>query len=315
MANQNAKSASAIVVCLVAGAPFAIPHAANAAECLTEPRQDTPQGQHWYYRLERGTKRHCWYLHEAAGKLAQTAQADDSSPAPSAVARNRNPTPRAIDDAHAELPEPQADAESGTGTPAQAQEAAAEPSPMPQATEASSPIPDPQQGDSQGGAISSRWPNPSDMASPSTTPLVVADAGNPAQTTQAEPAPAEPAPAPPAPAIAPAAKASVSLQMLLVVILAALALAGVTASVIVRFGRRRRRVRMSASERRAAIRESFDNAPRPPWVEPAIERTAPPQSNAPRSAAAPQTGTAKERYDKIEDVLALLMKHAQQTDA
>ena len=75
MANQNAKSASAIVVCLVAGAPFAIPHAANAAECLTEPRQDTPQGQHWYYRLERGTKRHCWYLRgeskDAAEKLVK----------------------------------------------------------------------------------------------------------------------------------------------------------------------------------------------------------------------------------------------------
>ena len=317
MANQNAKFASAIVVCLVAGASFAIPrHAANAAECITEPRQDTPQGQHWYYRIERGTNRHCWYLRDEAGKVAQATQADESSPAPRAVARNRNPTPpRSVEDARAELSDPQADAQSDAA--AQAQPAAA----ASMTPEASSPFPDPQQGDSQGDAISSRWPTASEVASPSTTPLVVADASDPAADTQAEPPPAV-APEPTASAtLPPAGKASASLQMLLVVVFAALALAGITASIIYRFGRRRRAVRMSASERRAAIRESFDNAPKPPWAEPAIEKTAPHiertvrKSNAARSAAAPQTGTAKERYDNIEDVLALLMKHAQQSDA
>jgi hypothetical protein len=156
--------------------------------------------------------------------------------------------------------------------------------------------------------------------------------------------------------------------MLLLVILGALALAGLTASIIYRFGHRRRTVRINAHERRAAIRESFDNAPKPPWAgsvtektaphiekaapriekaaphikkaaphiekaapriektalriektAPRIEKTAPriektaPQSYAARSAA--QTGTAQERYANIEEILAQLVKHTQQSDA
>ena len=115
--------------------------------------------------------------------------------------------------------------------------------------------------------------------------------------------------------------------MLFLVILGALALAGLTASIIYRFGHRRRTVRMDARERRAAIRESFDNAPRPPGAESAIEKTAPrvekrtashiektaKQSYAARSAA--QTGMAPERYEKIEEILAQLVKHTQQNDA
>jgi hypothetical protein len=33
-----------------------------AAECLTEPNHDPPQGSHWFYRVDRATDRRCWYL-------------------------------------------------------------------------------------------------------------------------------------------------------------------------------------------------------------------------------------------------------------
>jgi hypothetical protein len=33
------------------------------AECLAEPNRDAPPGQHWYYHLDRGSDRKCWYLH------------------------------------------------------------------------------------------------------------------------------------------------------------------------------------------------------------------------------------------------------------
>jgi hypothetical protein len=54
-------SAGMIGVALAAGGgPVA------AADCLTEPKGDTPPGQHWYYHLDRGTDRKCWYLHATA---------------------------------------------------------------------------------------------------------------------------------------------------------------------------------------------------------------------------------------------------------
>src|SRR5215471_1656468 len=82
MANLNAKFASAVVACLVAGAAFTtVRNAANAAECLTEPRQDTPKGQHWFYRIEHGTNRHCWYLRGESGKVAHAKPSGNVSSA------------------------------------------------------------------------------------------------------------------------------------------------------------------------------------------------------------------------------------------
>ncbi len=48
------------VVLAVGGSPVA------AADCLTEPNRDAPPGQHWYYHLDRGVDRKCWYLHATA---------------------------------------------------------------------------------------------------------------------------------------------------------------------------------------------------------------------------------------------------------
>jgi hypothetical protein len=36
---------------------------ARAADCLAAPNVASPPGQHWYYRIDRATRRHCWYLH------------------------------------------------------------------------------------------------------------------------------------------------------------------------------------------------------------------------------------------------------------
>jgi hypothetical protein len=36
--------------------------AAHASECIAKPNGSPPQGEHWYYRTERATKRQCWYL-------------------------------------------------------------------------------------------------------------------------------------------------------------------------------------------------------------------------------------------------------------
>src|SRR5215475_5219907 len=31
-------------------------------ECLSKPGATAPQGSHWYYRINRADRRHCWYL-------------------------------------------------------------------------------------------------------------------------------------------------------------------------------------------------------------------------------------------------------------
>jgi len=48
---------------------------ALAADCLVEPNRDTPPGQHWYYHLDHGTDRKCWYLHATVPAGAAEAPA------------------------------------------------------------------------------------------------------------------------------------------------------------------------------------------------------------------------------------------------
>jgi hypothetical protein len=45
---------------------------ARADDCLTAPNSATPQGSHWYYRMDWANQRKCWYL-RAAGQPPQQA--------------------------------------------------------------------------------------------------------------------------------------------------------------------------------------------------------------------------------------------------
>lgn len=319
MASRTAKIASSIVAGILAGAPLTVPRdAAKAAECLTEPRQDAPRGQHWYFRTEQATKRHCWYLREEGGKVSHAAPSDDSVQAPKVAAQTSENSPGSLEDARAEYPMPQA-----RETPATA--------PVPVlAPPASSPILSPPQADARDSTVAARWPSPETAAAPATLSAAADSADDPAPTTDAAPTPdaasatsaaptpdaAPTDPATPAPVAASPmpARPSVSLQMLFAVIGGALALAGLTASVVYRFGRRRKKRRLDPRERRAAIWEGVDTAPKstPPWVEPVIEQTAPRPSPERRAA---QSATTQERYEKIEEILALLVKQAQESDA
>ena len=46
-------------------------------DCLAGPNTASPQGSHWYYRLDRLTHRQCWYL----GPERRTHAHQDASPA------------------------------------------------------------------------------------------------------------------------------------------------------------------------------------------------------------------------------------------
>lgn len=231
MGNRTAKFISALVGSIIAGAPLAVsqnaptaPSTANAAsDCLGPPKGAAPQGQHWHYRLERATKRQCWYLRAEGGKATQTAQAAPDTPtADSAV-----PQQYSVQDARAEYLSPQSIA--AAKTPAAPTQQAASPS---------------ADANAQQPAVAARWPDApaAPAAQPSPAPV--------AATAQPSAKPAKsPAPMALAAADTTADKSTGSLQMLLLVIGGALALAGILASVIYRFAGGRTRVQAADHHR------------------------------------------------------------------
>src|SRR5580704_1701378 len=124
MSKKSAKFAAAIACGMAATfALTAIPRTTHAAdECLTEPKGATSPGKHWFYHLERGTGRKCWYQRgqdDAAGTSSQDQSADasddaskdqvqaDQAPAPiirPQVRQGETAATRSISDARAEWP-------------------------------------------------------------------------------------------------------------------------------------------------------------------------------------------------------------------
>src|ERR1700757_3862702 len=106
MSHVTAKVASTLLIGVAAAAvSTAFPsRSVNAADsCLTEPKGDSAQGKHWYYHIERGTGRHCWYLR---GQDDTSARDDDDKQAASDQAPPSKVDPaasRTFADAHAEI--------------------------------------------------------------------------------------------------------------------------------------------------------------------------------------------------------------------
>jgi len=107
MANRTAKFVSAVFASVLAGASLAtLPQdAARAADdCLAAPKDETPEGGHWYYRIDHASKRQCWYLREEGEKLSQGAAPNSSRSAKPVAPKAVSPMQRSIAEAHAELP-------------------------------------------------------------------------------------------------------------------------------------------------------------------------------------------------------------------
>lgn len=284
MGNRTAKFISALVGSIIAGAPLAAvsqttpaaPSTASAAasDCLASPKGAAPQGQHWFYRLDRATKRQCWYLRAEGGKATQSAQATADTP------NADSPAPPSVQNARAEYIAPQA----APNTPAAA-------SAPPAAQQPSRTVAD---SNAEQPAVAARWPDASATAA-APAPAPVAAAAKPAKPA---------APVALAAADSTADKPTGSLQMLLLVIGGALALAGLLASIIYRFAGGR--VRVQASDRRVNWddREPHDlDDNRAPWLNatpaeaqqprpvdfdverPQVERPQVPRPQAPQLAA------------------------------
>jgi hypothetical protein len=219
-----------------------------ADSCLSAPSGATPAGSHWYYRLDRVTKRQCWYLREesekADDKFARAAPPESAPATPPSTDASRT---RKFAEARAEYVAQQPRAE-----PVRAETrsiAAAAPAPavlnnqraaMPNVL-APAPL------------SSMRW-NETPAASASTnTPTLQMAAAAAAPVEQQQPQADYVQQQPTADQIAAVAvepaKPTASLQKLLLVMAAALALAGLTVSAIVRIGRMRARRAMRRKRR------------------------------------------------------------------
>jgi hypothetical protein len=62
-----------------------------ADECLSKPGTTAPQGGHWYYRVDRTTKRQCWYVGAERAKLRPR---DQQALPSSATAFSADPPPQ-----------------------------------------------------------------------------------------------------------------------------------------------------------------------------------------------------------------------------
>jgi hypothetical protein len=247
MPNRTAKFASAIFAGLLAGAGFATisyDTADAADDCLTGPKGETPEGSHWYYRIDRVTKRHCWYLRDEGEKLTQAAPPAAASPAKPVAAKTEPTMQRSVADARAEF-----SAQPRFEQPRRGDEPAMAASADTAAKENYGAAPLPGAATSE-SVVASRWPDSSVLMAP------------------AGPAPVKPdvvaAVSPPAPALKPAAIAAgavadassqataYSVQGLLAALIAALAFAGFLGSTIFKFAGRKRPVRPNLRARRAA---------------------------------------------------------------
>ncbi|WP_392688230.1 hypothetical protein [Bradyrhizobium sp. RDI18] len=237
---------------------------AAADNCLSAPKGATPSGSHWYYRIDRTTKRQCWYLREenekADDKFARAAPPQSAPAASSAEVPPQTETRKSFGDARAEWIAQQARAEQNPPAKAEPQTAGA----VPASTDQNGPRASMPNVLAPAPLATMRW-NDAPAASASTNPtsLQVAAAATPAnQPPQADEV-QQPAAEQAAPVAAEPAKPTASLQKLLLVMAAALALAGLTVSAIVRIGRMRAR-RAMRRKRRAMWDAARTKRPAPP---------------------------------------------------
>ena len=301
MANRTAKFVSAIFASLLAGAPLTTISQGTAREaddCLSEPKDQTPQGSHWYYRLEHGTKRQCWYLREERDRLSQTAKPHSPPSAKSIAPKAEASTQGSIADAHAEL-WPQTRIE--------------------QPNRSVAPIPavpaDAAVGENGGGlgtpgtptqrsTIASRWPDASETT-PSINPTPNNDNPITSENSTSRTQPTSPLVAGPlAAADVPSQAPTYSAKLQLVALITALALAGILGSLIFKFGSARHSRRGNVRVRRSTIWELTDDD--------SILLSSPHEADAlpRRTGFARDLDRAGDRNDRIAEFFSQLSKRA-----
>jgi hypothetical protein len=276
MTHRATKFVSAISAGMVVSVPLATisPRTVEAAEeCLTKPKEVTPPGQHWYYRIERGSKRNCWYLQEKTEISSHAARSRRVPRATTVAARESEPaSTRASADAYAELGLPQSAVGNNQQVPQPTLAASADPK------DAGQDQPDNVADESPKSLIASRWPESTGVlvltsAGPAPSSFAVASAmpdAKPDASTDTDLTPKAPAVALTR-AETHAMGTPTSLEMLLLATFGAITISGFAGSSVYLLARMRRRPQSRASLSRGPQwppAESVDRTRRLPWHEP-----------------------------------------------
>ena len=327
MMNRATKLLPVVLTSAIAGASIAsmlVNTVGAAEECLAKPKDGAPQGQHWYYRIDRTTKRQCWYLRDKDDASSQAAVPAPSDKTPSdktasdkAASLDKTASPdrknetlltRSTADAYAALSSSGSRSVGGLQIQpvTQAPSVDAKPSEQDPSRDAAP--------ESEQSPVASRWPDPTGVLSPSierpaTPPLAVASTTpDPVNDTTAAPAGIEVSPDK---LELPASSTTYSLQMLLLAAFSALAFSGLAGGTIY-FARVRRRPQPDD----AASRWSG-------WTPPddAYRLYAPPTSQARRvnSPRGSETASADRLTSGLsengQEIAQLLARFAQQAEA
>jgi hypothetical protein len=310
MQNRTAKLLSVIFASLVAGMPLTtVSHSAVPAadDCLSRPKGQAPEGSHWYYHIDRASKRHCWYLGDQREKLSRAKPQNSAPIADPASPQKEMAAQRPVADAHAELPLPQTRVEQETSVSAWKRTPATTANAASVENGQAANAPDTK---TQLSVVASRWPDPSGVSASASPAPTTGNSGDAVQsnTEQAPRLNTEQAPLPAATTTAAAdllpEKQSGSVQMLLLVMMGALVLAGVMGSAIFRFGSIRQAGRRQTRGDRRAIWDSVDtDRPSPPAY---------PKAEASRRKVdiPRELRQADDSNDRIAEMLARLSKGA-----
>jgi hypothetical protein len=254
MFKRNAKFVSAVFASFLATAALATMScgtaAAAAEECLAGPKQHTPPGAHWYFRIDHPTKRHCWYLGEEHGKVSQAVAPNSPPPGATDAQEAEDAMQPSIANARAELPAPatvEQPKRDDAPAPAMSANAAIGENAMPGA-------------DAPRWVVASRWPDQSDPGQPA-EPAPDKPDSRPSESSASPPPP----PIPVANQVAAARPSSeapaYSMPMQLAALIGALTIAGIIGGVAFRFGAARRpdlsRAADDADDRDARVAEFF----------------------------------------------------------
>ena len=123
MRERSAMLASVMLAfVLIAGLVLQSTRSADAEDCIAKPNAPAPQGEHWYYRIDRANNRQCWRLGPEGLRVQKSAPQTEKQVAPAAAVQPPEP-------ARARRPET-----TGSSVAAAARaEAAPEPNPAPAA--------------------------------------------------------------------------------------------------------------------------------------------------------------------------------------
>jgi len=242
---------SAIFASILAGAPLTTTsHGETVAadNCLSGPKDQTPPGGHWYYRIEHSTKRHCWYLRGEGDQLSQTASQNTPASAKLLPTESDTAMQQSVADARAELPA-QTYRNEAPNPVLPANAAGLNDMLRSNAPGASAPL----------SVVAARWPEPSGVSPASGSRL--------ATGSLAASGPANAVVPPPTAAVAATLAAADSspqshpgsIPMPLAAIAGALALAGIAASLLFKYGRAPHPRSGTIHARRGPIRELTDD--------------------------------------------------------